>query len=832
MGGSCHISFLLAFNPFSLLNMMVKSLVLEHLLVIPVTSHSIRVFHILSTKKLKISIFLGCTDYMKSELGNKYRIANVYGHLFDSYGNHGDKYFDIWTMGVWNSFCITGNNGEQSLKVYVNGKIVVEDKDYSGFLRQASSNVDLMKNYHTFLDGEIKSEITDVNIWNQEKPQSFIQSWSNCDKVEEGNIVKWSKSEFMLSNVLEEDLPHTDVDVCKDHTQYIVSEYKRDFDETVKFCSIIGGKMAVASNETILHKMKSSVANFSECSNTFFVGFTDMDQEGSWKDVNTGKPMTFEYWAEGEPDNFARFDQDCAVYGSAGMTKFKDKSCPGLYCPVCEVKMPVKYQLHGDVQTHIDRHYVMKNLTAFMGYMSTIIVLNNGVWEMRSLPNDTVLAKLMMPLEGENECKLDMCPFGSHDWQWIYPTGKKIKMKLNFHVAAEQPGNYVCNDGMIIPSAKVCDKVQDCSGGEEENCKGNTCPCGLIEDTKATKVIQTKDQNKVERSIEVKTSVSILEVLDISQDKSTFTLYFWMRLQWFNHNYNIYFLQDVYKLNTNYRVNQRINKVEEGNNTRWEKTEVEMPWTPNLTFIHLDETPLITFDMAVYIERRMSPHLSEDQMNMNGLQNEIYKGEENPFIKDSLHQAEFTCSFDNIENYPFGRQNCSFGFFLTKTTAKLVAGNITYQKAQKIGQYVISDHAWSLSCSQENQIVIKGCLDCDPISPCKVTVMLERNLVSVITVSFLPPLLMNIINQASVYLKGESKYDLIITVNITIMMVLASVYLSVSSSLPNTPNIKPVELWLLFNLTYPFFVIIVTVIIQVKHNPFPTSFPFLIIIYL
>ena len=96
--------------------------------------------------------------------------------------------------------------------------------------------------------------------------------------------------------------------------------------------------------------------------------------------------------------------------------------------------------------------------------------------------------------------------------------------------------------------------------------------------------------------------------------------------------------------------------------------------------------------------------------------------------------------------------------------------------------------------------------------------MLERNLLSVITVSFLPPLLMNIINQASVYLKGESKYDLIITVNITIMMVLASVYLSVSSSLPNTPNIKPVELWLLFNLTYPFFVIIVTVIIQVNFT--------------
>ena len=49
----------------------------------------------------------------------------------------------------------------------------------------------------------------------------------------------------------------------------------------------------------------------------------------------------------------------------------------------------------------------------------------------------------------------------------------------------------------------------------------------------------------------------------------------------------------------------------------------------------------------------------------------------------------------------------------------------------------------------------------------------------------------------------------------TSLMVLASIYLSVSSSLPSSPNIKPVEIWLLFNLAYPFLVIIVNVLLQV-----------------
>ena len=78
---------------------------------------------------------------------------------------------------------------------------------------------------------------------------------------------------------------------------------------------------------------------------------------------------------------------------------------------------------------------------------------------------------------------------------------------------------------------------------------------------------------------------------------------------------------------------------------------------------------------------------------------------------------------------------------------------------------------------------------------------------------------MNFVNQALNYIEGDTKYDLIIAVNITCMMVLTSVYLSESTSLPSTSNIKPVEIWLLFNLSFPFLVILVNVVIQVtKQN--------------
>ena len=97
----------------------------------------------------------------------------------------------------------------------------------------------------------------------------------------------------------------------------------------------------------------------------------------------------------------------------------------------------------------------------------------------------------------------------------------------------------------------------------------------------------------------------------------------------------------------------------------------------------------------------------------------------------------------------------------------------------------------------------------------KISVSLGRKILNIVMVTYLPTILMNIINQATNYITGEDKFSMIYTINITCMMVLASVYLSVSASLPSTQSIKPVEIWLLFNLSYPFFVIIANIIKQV-----------------
>ena len=70
-----------------------------------------------------------------------------------------------------------------------------------------------------------------------------------------------------------------------------------------------------------------------------------------------------------------------------------------------------------------------------------------------------------------------------------------------------------------------------------------------------------------------------------------------------------------------------------------------------------------------------------------------------------------------------------------------------------------------------------------------VRLVLSRKFFSIFMKTYLPTILTNIVNQATNYINGDDKYNMIITY-ITYMVVLASVYLAVSVSLPSTVNIK------------------------------------------
>ena len=99
-----------------------------------------------------------------------------------------------------------------------------------------------------------------------------------------------------------------------------------------------------------------------------------------------------------------------------------------------------------------------------------------------------------------------------------------------------------------------------------------------------------------------------------------------------------------------------------------------------------------------------------------------------------------------------------------------------------------------------------------------IEVELGRDFTSIFTITYLPTILMNIINQATNYLDNAEHLELIITVNITSLMVLSALYISVSNSLPATSDIKHVDIWLLFSLFIPFCFVLLNILMYVTSQ--------------
>ena len=94
-----------------------------------------------------------------------------------------------------------------------------------------------------------------------------------------------------------------------------------------------------------------------------------------------------------------------------------------------------------------------------------------------------------------------------------------------------------------------------------------------------------------------------------------------------------------------------------------------------------------------------------------------------------------------------------------------------------------------------------------------VEIVIQRRLLSICLTTFVPTLILNIIGHMSNYFK-EFFFEGLMSLNVTVMLVLTTLFISVSTSLPTTAYIKMIDIWLIFNLLKPFIDIIVQTYIE------------------
>ena len=143
--------------------------------------------------------------------------------------------------------------------------------------------------------------------------------------------------------------------------------------------------------------------------------------------------------------------------------------------------------------------------------------------------------------------------------------------------------------------------------------------------------------------------------------------------------------------------------------------------------------------------------------------------------------------------YPFDIQVCTVDLVIDGNTANfidLLPGKLTYSGRTDLAQYyIMSQQVYSANITGKRGV--------------QVSITLGRRLLGTILTVYVPTVLLNIIGHATNYFK-DFFFEAVVTINLTCMLVLVTLFISVSDSLPKTSYIKMMDYWLIFNLFLPF----------------------------
>ena len=171
-------------------------------------------------------------------------------------------------------------------------------------------------------------------------------------------------------------------------------------------------------------------------------------------------------------------------------------------------------------------------------------------------------------------------------------------------------------------------------------------------------------------------------------------------------------------------------------------------------------------------------------------------GSQNPLTISRVYSTHFICEFD-MGAYPFDVQTCKAIFTMKGNTgffAKMVADELQYLGPIDLTQYYVSSwRMWEEDALSNDTIG----------ASIQVEITLGRRLLNELLTTYLPTILICIVSFCTNYFRPFF-FEAIVTVNLTSLLVLTTLFISVSNNLPKTAYVKMIDVWLIFVLCVPF----------------------------
>ena len=231
--------------------------------------------------------------------------------------------------------------------------------------------------------------------------------------------------------------------------------------------------------------------------------------------------------------------------------------------------------------------------------------------------------------------------------------------------------------------------------------------------------------------------------------------------------------------------------------TTIEKEEFERIWKPSLTLRNsLEHASIITNEeVLIQILKQQEGKLKSEK---NLYEDMTYDGKTNDIILTAVFDKNFGCAYQ-LQDYPFDSQICTLDLSSPSNIINdvmLVPGTITYSGLSKtLPQF---EFDVGIITSTENGNVIKG------------SILLKRIPVYHVLCTYVPTSCILLMAIVTLYI-DESHFEATIMVALTAMLVLYTLFQSISTSMPPTAYLKFLDIWLIFCLIMPFIIFTIEV---------------------
>ena len=221
--------------------------------------------------------------------------------------------------------------------------------------------------------------------------------------------------------------------------------------------------------------------------------------------------------------------------------------------------------------------------------------------------------------------------------------------------------------------------------------------------------------------------------------------------------------------------------------------------------------PPLTFSNTISIERL----LNDDKTTMDIVktgnpeysiprelhESVFFKGSENTIRYAREYQMVFQCNYD-LHYYPFDTQICTIDVEIPEffnIYMDLLPNSTTNNGSALLDQFLIEKLEIT---GERNKTLVKS------------NIHMKRIPSYYIATTYLPTFCITLMAIATLFI-DQSHYEAIIAVALTIMLVIYTLFQSISTSMPSTAYLKLLDYWLIFGMILPFFVFIFVVVNEI-----------------